>query len=61
MSLTIELTEPEVTLLQQLLQGDKARLGVEIAHTDRRALKEELKLREELLDGVISRVAGRSS
>lgn len=49
---TIELKEAEVKLLQELLQGDRARLLLEIAHTDHRAMREGLKKREELLEAV---------
>ncbi len=57
MASKIELTEPEVRLLQQLLQGDLSRLLLEIAHTDHRAMRDELKKREDLLKGVMDRLA----
>lgn len=61
MALSIELTDPELKLLQQLLHGDKARLGFEIAHTDHRALRDELKKREELLAEVIAKLERRTA
>lgn len=60
MALTLTLNEQEEKLLQQVLQGDLARLLLEISHTDHRPLRESLKAREELLEGVISKVSGRA-
>ena len=57
---TVTLNEQEEKLLQQLLQGDLARLLLEISHTDHRPLRDSLKEREELLEGVISKVSGRA-
>ncbi len=49
----ISLSDPEVKLLRELLQGDRCRLLLEIAHTDHRSMREGLKAREELLEGII--------
>ncbi|HSB69854.1 MAG TPA: hypothetical protein VLT62_11015 [Candidatus Methylomirabilis sp.] len=56
MTTTISLNEPEMKLLQELLQGDRCRLLMEIAHTDHRSMREGLKAREELLEGVIEKL-----
>lgn len=50
------LTEVEVEVLQQLLEGDLSRLIHEISRTDHRAMKESLKRREAVLQGVIERL-----
>ena len=52
MSYTLELTDPELHLLQELLHGDEARLRTEIAHTYRRAFRDELRKREGLVPAV---------
>lgn len=54
---TLSLTQIEVQVLQQLLQGDLSRLVVEISHTDHRAMKDRLKEREAVLRGIIERLA----
>ena len=56
MTTTISLSEPETKLLQELLQGDRCRLLLEIAHTDHRSMREGLKAREDLLQGVIRKL-----
>lgn len=56
MAAPLQLTDPETTLLKELRHSDEARLRVEIARTDRRALKDELKRRGELLAGLLSKV-----
>lgn len=58
MAMDITLTDAEVRLLQQLLQGDMCRLLLEIAHTDHRSMREGLKAREELLKDVIQKLEG---
>jgi hypothetical protein len=60
MATAISLSEAEVRLLQQLLQGEQCRLILEIAHTDHRSMREGLKAREELLKGVIQKLEGKS-
>lgn len=60
MVMNISLSDPEVRLLQQLLQGDLCRLLLEIAHTDHRSMREGLKAREELLQGVIRKLEAKA-
>lgn len=60
MTTTISLSDAEVKLLQQLLQGDLCRLILEIAHTDHRPMREGLKARQELLKGIIQQLEARS-
>ena len=57
--MNISLSDPEVRLLRELLQGDLCRLLMEIAHTDHRSMKEGLKTREELLQGVIQKLEAK--
>jgi hypothetical protein len=52
----IVLNDPEVRLLQELLQGDMSRLLLEIAHTDHRSMRLGLKAREEVLRHVIQKL-----
>ncbi|HSB79712.1 MAG TPA: hypothetical protein VLM91_13095 [Candidatus Methylomirabilis sp.] len=52
----ISLSDPEVKLLQELLQGDLRRLLLEIARTDCRSMKDGLQAREGLLQGVIQKL-----
>ncbi|MBI5440635.1 MAG: hypothetical protein HY900_05405 [Deltaproteobacteria bacterium] len=61
MAYSIELSDPELQLLKELLHGDEARLRVEIAHTDRRALKVELKERQELLRGLVGKLGSNAA
>lgn len=56
MVMNIALDDPEVRLLQELLQGDMSRLLLEIAHTDHRSMKQGLKAREEVLRHVIQKL-----
>ncbi len=57
MATTISLSDPEVKVLQELLQGDLCRhLILEIPHTDRRSMREGLKAREALLRSVIQKI-----
>jgi len=57
--MNVTLTEAEVKLLQQLLQGDLSRLLLEIAHTDHRSMRDGLKAREEVLRGVMQKLEGK--
>ena len=52
----IDLSEGESNLIKELLQGDLARLLLEIAHTDHREMRDGLKKREEVLIGVIAKL-----
>jgi hypothetical protein len=56
MVMNIALSDSEVRLLQELLQGDMSRLLLEIAHTDHRSMREGLKSRQEVLGGVIQKL-----
>ncbi len=53
----LKLTDAEARVLAQLLEGDIARLLLEIAHTDNRHMREGLKAREELIKGIRDRLA----
>jgi hypothetical protein len=55
----IALSDSEVKLLQELLQGDMSRLLLEIAHTDHRSMKQGLKAREEVLRHVIQKLEAK--
>ena len=59
MAMNVSLSDAEVRLLQQLLQGDLCRLLMEIAHTDHRSMKEGLKVREEVLKGIIQKLEAK--
>jgi hypothetical protein len=52
----IELSEVEVRLLRELLQGDLARLLLEISHTDHREMREGLQRRESVLEGLLKKL-----
>ncbi|NTU60428.1 MAG: hypothetical protein HGA98_05160 [Deltaproteobacteria bacterium] len=52
----IDLTEGEVNLLKELLHGDRARLLLEIAHTDHRAMRDGLKEREAVLEALAAKL-----
>ncbi len=56
MATNISLSDPEVKLLRELLESDRCRLLLEIAHTDHRSMREGLKAREELLQGIIHKL-----
>ncbi len=53
----LRLTGPEAEMLHAMLESDLADLLMEIARTDNRSMKEGLKKREELLKGIIDRLA----
>jgi len=50
------LTEPEVRLLAEILETDRKDLLMAIARTDNRAMREGLKEREALLQGILDRL-----
>ena len=56
MTRCLVLTTPESQLIQELLEGDRCRLLLEIAHTDHRDMKEGLKAREELMQGILQKL-----
>jgi len=43
-------------VLRELLDADYSRIILEIAKTDTRKMREELKIREELLKGIIGKL-----
>jgi len=56
MTRCLVLTTPESQLIRELLEGDRCRLLLEIAHTDHRDMKEGLKAREELMQGILQKL-----
>ena len=56
MSRYLILSPSECALLQELLQGDRCRLLLEIAHTDHRDMKAGLKARETLLEKILQKL-----
>jgi hypothetical protein len=52
----LRLSSDETKLLSELLMGDKTRLLEEINHTDRREFREFLRQREEILEGVLTKL-----
>jgi hypothetical protein len=60
MTINVSLSDPEVKLLQELLQGDLCRLILEIAHTDHRSMRDGLKAREEMLKGIAQKLETQS-
>jgi len=54
----LELSNEEFVILRELLQSERAKLLVEVQHTDHRAFREELRRRLRLIDGMAERVGG---
>ena len=52
----LTLTNMELQVLRELLDADYSRIILEIAKTDTRKMREELKIREELLKGIIGKL-----
>ncbi len=52
----LTLTNMELQVLKELLDADYSRIIGEIAKTDTRKMREELKIREELLKGIIGKL-----
>ncbi len=52
----LTLTNMELQVLKELLDADYSRIILEIAKTDTRKMREELKIREELLEGIIEKL-----
>jgi hypothetical protein len=50
------LTDPEMELLKGLLEADYSRLILEIARTDHREARDEMKKREILLSGILAKL-----
>jgi uncharacterized UPF0160 family protein len=54
---TIELTESEMSTLRDVIQNYLSELHSEISHTDDRDFRAALRKRQELLQGIIERLA----
>ncbi len=52
----LTLTSTELEVLKDLLEGDYSRIIREIARTDARKMREELKVREALIRGVMEKL-----
>lgn len=52
----LTLTNMELQELRELLDSDYSRILLEIAKTDTRKMREELKIREELLKGIMEKL-----
>ena len=52
----LTLTNMELQMLRELLEADYSRIILEIAKTDTRKMREELKIREALLKGVMEKL-----
>ncbi len=52
----LTLTNMELQVLRDLLDADYSRIILEIAKTDTRKMREELKIREELLRSVMTKI-----
>lgn len=52
----LRLTNMELQMLRELLEADYSRIILEIAKTDTRKMREELKIREALLKGVMEKL-----
>lgn len=53
----LRLNDSEAELLRELLEADRANLLMEIARTDTRSMREGLKRRVDLLEGILGRLA----
>ncbi len=51
----LHLSAEELAILLELLESERARLLVEIRHTDHRAFREELRRRLTLVEGLLER------
>ena len=54
--ITLELTSAEAAALRETLRHDLSDMSVEIAGTDRKAYRDEIKLERELLQGIVERL-----
>ncbi len=52
----LTLTNMELQVLKELLESDYSRIISEIARTDTRKMREELKVRESLIKGIMEKV-----
>lgn len=55
----LQLTESEAELLRKILEADRSTLLLEIARTDTRTMRDALKKREEVLEGILHRLGTR--
>lgn len=55
----LRLTESEAELLRKILEADRSTLLLEIARTDTRTMRDALKKREEVLEGILHRLGTR--
>jgi hypothetical protein len=53
----LHFTGDELNLLTEILESEKARLTVEIRHTDKRLFREDLKHRLTLVDELLSHLS----
>ena len=51
----LNLTSEEQTLLSDLLESERAKLMIEIRHTDHRSFREELRHRLTVVEGLLQR------
>lgn len=56
----LELTEPEVDVLKEVLEYALSELRMEIADTDRKDFREQLKAQKEALTGILERLGAES-
>jgi len=49
------LSPEEFAILRELLESERAKLTVEVQHTDHRAFREELRRRLRLIEGMVER------
>ncbi len=56
MSATIVLSDAEVTVLQELLEGLGNRLLFEIAHTHHRAMRQGLRARDAVVQAILQKL-----
>jgi len=59
--MNLELTDAERDLLEEILQGRLAELREEVRHSRVSSFREELKEREELLRGLLNRIASSTA
>lgn len=55
-AVTIELSDDEARVLRAILESDRSDLRMEIANTDSRSFRDQLKRRERFLDQLLSRL-----
>lgn len=60
MTMQLTFSTEESQVMKELLQGDLARLLLEIAHTDHRDLREYLKDRETTVENLLNKISGNA-